>query len=1021
MELGSQHQCAADQTSALALPLPCLMDDTNPWGTNAWASSSEKLPVAPSASLQARPQALDDEQQDITIPAWEPPASDAAPWATHTSNALWGAPSPALDKFPSWSSPYDDLLSTKTTNSTSTTTSALTTPFEPAELRPQTPELEQGVEDLGRNDNEALDAQSELETVVHIEPASPTLTLPQDRTESSTSSHFQRSPPGSPDPFGTFETGLDEQVNTSTDAWSPSHNSFETEAEGLEWGGGWGAVAVDEEEKSGSHDGSETVDEWELAKQQKAKQDRHVPPELLASILAQLNDLENEIHPPLSNGTIDPEDWRNNRFKGLQDVDTSTPTIIRLLATDLILPAPRPFSKSTLAKHASDALRMSRNAPFVRRSPLSYYSATKGSTAWETSVKNRPEVVGEPDLLPLGWRIVETQSKEETSTADKKKTGHGGLLSFFGRRDTLTTGEGTKSRSASPTASPRASTDSSSLKSPTSISSMTSASAASVTSPTSVASATPTASVTPSPIPPISPPQPPPIVAASVSEPAPSTSAIEQAAPSRMSRFLGRFGRKSDTGPQRIALSDNDFDFLADIEAAPLGSSLAPDHGFSMSSALLDDPVPVAPKLAPPPRLSALSPPPSTVPASLAQPPSAATQTIISPPVISAPVFAAPVFAAPVATTPAVTTPAVTTPVFAAPVVAPSIVPPPLASSFSAPMEADFSAWGFDDETPSPITRVESEPTSQRRQLNTRATSTIKGIPPRRAPVAIMSSGPSRPSAAVPKLGALNIPPPPRAQTSTPSLAANLVEDDDFSDFHASAPLQPSSAAHSLYDTSFSSSTSSSVGLFGSGSSAQSGLFDDFDDFIEAGSPATLRTPSPPRPPVKPIRAAKLPPPPLSLGNTRAVRQLPPDSPDDTPLAIVAQQAQRAANHQRTLSLVENAAASSGVRWPAPASPLPDVIAPPPNATDPFGFADDLGATSTMQSQQAAFLSSVPTTLPSSVSATFPLRTGTPLQRSLSPPVPPKLTPLPFSMSSTGPTNSSSGLSAQDLSFFEGL
>ncbi|KAK6974725.1 hypothetical protein R3P38DRAFT_2811595 [Favolaschia claudopus] len=191
------------------------------------------------------------------------------------------------------------------------------------------------------------------------------------------------------------------------------------------------------------------------------------------------------------------------------------------------------------------------------------------------------------------------------------------------------------------------------------------------------------------------------------------------------------------------------------------------------------------------------------------------------------------------------------------------------------------------------------------------------------------------------------------------------------------------------------------------------------------------------------------------------------------------QQKQRAANHQRTTSLVENAAASSGVRWPAPESPLPEAIAPPPDASDPFGLRAT-SAGSRMQSQQAAFMQSAqplkssfslplprrrryvpPSTswesaailtpcplsasakdgnaysaLPSSTTCgadahvlhpvTNPSDTASPQNGGM----PPMLTaqrqqtpalPLPPPMTATASGKSSGGLSAQDLSFFEGL
>ncbi|KAJ6581175.1 hypothetical protein B0H19DRAFT_496309 [Mycena capillaripes] len=784
---------------------------------------------------------------------------------------------------------------------------------------------------------------------------------------------------------------------------------------------------------------------------------------------------------------------------------------MRLLPTDLTLPPPRPFQKSATAKHTAESLRLSRSAAFVRFSPLSHYGATKGSTAWEASVKRRPEPVADADLLPPGWRIVEKKT-EDPALTEKKKTGHGGLLSFFGRRagtpPVVPAGEGATPRSSSPApgsvSSPRASMDS--TRSPTSTKSPINTSATASAAPSTAASPTASSSSAPPPPPPTAP-----VLSQTdaTTDAEPSTPA---SAPSAVSRFLGRFGRKASTAAekQNLALSEGDFDFLADIEGAAAGPSSGSDlsaTNFAISGALLDEPVPLPAKLAPPP-------PPSfpVVPTPKSgderRP---ATDTDGDPDELA---------------------------IFGKYTPPPPIKPfaPPLASSSSVPRPApptmppvdsdiDFSAWGFEEEaksSPGGMVRTESEPVASAarppptRQMSSARTAANGGgrgaalpprraptaimssapsmnargasvPPPRRAPTAIMSSGSSTPLAVVPKLdAAFGFPPPPRTQTpgatpflppppgtkAPPAKAALLLDDeDDFSDFHEPAQIAPpSTSANSFYD-SFSSSTSSDRGLFSSTSSASipANLFDDFDDFMQASpqEPTTLRTPSPPRLPVKP---ARIPPAPLSFA--------PPPDNDDTPLALIAQeskarsslQSQRAANHERALSLVKSAATRSGVRWPAPASPIPEAIAPPPNASDPFNFNGS--SYSTMQSQQAAALMragpplkafSPPPSAPAPVRALsppvqtpppqvsapapfFPPPPGATPMRAFSPPAPaqtPVLLPPPQNGAPRGfappvqwqtptpaaPTpppipstkSSGGGLSAQDLSFFEGL
>ncbi|KAJ7089693.1 hypothetical protein B0H15DRAFT_266886 [Mycena belliarum] len=1006
------------------------MDDpwASPWGEPPTTSKRPSAPVLPLNDV--------DDEEDITIPSWEAPAVN---WSDE--NSLWGARSPALDKFPSWQSPYDDL------------------PLGKPSVSPPTPlDAPDDVSDTEAPGDSEVASEAEAELALEspaVPPFAPSSFEPSPFEPPPFEPVFEpsiplsptRSPPGSPDAFGTFESGLDDLAATS-DPWTASHAALASDSADSAWGPAWAPSDIEHEGAAEAP----VVDEWEAAKRQKAMQDKHVPPELLASILLQFTEFASELYPPLPTQPSDPDDYRASRHKALQGIDSLNPTILRILPSDLTLPPPRPFLKSAIAKKTSDALRLSRSAAFVRFSPLSHYGATKGSTAWETSVKRRPEAIGEADLLPPGWRILETK-KDDISMADKKKTGHGGLLSFFGRRagtpPVVASGEGVTPRSSSPASgsSPRASIDSvksgtPSVKSPTNASSAGSAAPSTAVSPTTLTGAPPA-------------PPPPPVIPINSQEDAGADTDPNALAStsSRVSRFLGRFGRKAPaaTGPQNLALSEGDFDFLADIEGNVSGPNLdmIQNGHFPNTGALLDAPVPLPEKLSPPPR--APVPVPAIIPhvngikgRSLDADENSNTYT--PPPLIkpSAPPLAN-----------RVSTP---TPV------------PKTTSMSPVDSDIDFSAWGFDDEEKSsaPVKREPASVGPARQSLNTRAPMNTKSVvpQPRRAPTAIMSYGPSKP-AVVPKLDAtFGFLPPPRTQTQTPiasfppppgkkavTASASLFDDDDeFSDFHAPLPIPPPNpSANSLYDASFSSSTSSERGLFSSTSSSSipTNLFDDFDDFMQVSpqEPGTLRTPSPPRPPAKPARILNHTPalpPPLSHAPT------PTD--DDTPLALISSSSLRskraAANHQRALSLVENAAATSGVRWPAPQSPLPEALPPPPNQSDPFGFG-----VSSMQSQQAAFLNAGPPALrafpPPPTRAMSPPVTSPMLSRPpssgaqrvagrfppppgsipvLSPPggtqiliAPALALPTPPPLSSTAQGKSSGGLSAQDLSFFEGL
>jgi hypothetical protein len=295
------------------------------------------------------------------------------------------------------------------------------------------------------------------------------------------------------------------------------------------------------------------------------------------------------------------------------------------------------------------------------------------------------------------------------------------------------------------------------------------------------------------------------------------------------------------------------------------------------------------------------------------------------------------------------------------------------------------------------------------------------------SPGSIFSFPPPPPSSAQPPvlppppsvIGTSSKPTPPSHPVPQPLSARSFrfVNGDELSDFY-----QPTSAR---FDTSISSAFSDD-GLMPASSSTttyfSNDLLDDFDDFVSS----PLRTPSPPRPPQKPALASHKPKP--SQQPKASLRSISPDKPQPP---LPPRKTSRAADHRRTMSLLETAAARPG-RWPAPPSPLPEAI-PPPGTTDPSFDSDLFAGGSTMQTQQINTIAS----LGSSVSspASFSLETSASRL--------PVLTPVPSSTLSSSPLNfqamsanqpkqqgsslmavtspGTSGLSAQDLSFFEGL
>ena len=98
----------------------------------------------------------------------------------------------------------------------------------------------------------------------------------------------------------------------------------------------------------------------------------------------------------------------------------------------LTLQPPIRFSQALIAKRMASSVKLTKNLPLTRGSPMSHYLAAKGSTAWEISVKERKEVV--EDDVPVGWRIVEKAPAVTATEGMKDKKTGGGLFSFWGRR-----------------------------------------------------------------------------------------------------------------------------------------------------------------------------------------------------------------------------------------------------------------------------------------------------------------------------------------------------------------------------------------------------------------------------------------------------------------------------------------------------------------------------------------------------------------------------------------------------------
>ncbi|THU91524.1 hypothetical protein K435DRAFT_232542 [Dendrothele bispora CBS 962.96] len=992
-----------------------------------------------------------DNEVDIAAPAWKQ-------WDSgNDSLSLWGAPAVTDDK--EWHSSYESIRFAQP---------------QPDSEPKAPPEIEQ---EQGQEQEEEEEEEQEKEEEQSITPVDPW--TPAASTFPVSEEPDRRSPspsrPQSPDAFGTFEVGV-ESEKAEIDPWTPAQPGENA------WGAAW---APSEPESTGAED--EDEDEWEAAKRQKQIQDRYVPPELLDSILKELEQVSRELWPPEDK----PQDEQSASWKdGMEQVDGLTSLADQVIPRELSIPTIPPFPKTFVSKRIADAVRLTRNVQITRMGPMSKYLATKGSTAWEASVKARPEVV--PDnVLPAGWRIVEKKEESPATLVEsKKKTGI--LSSFFSRR--ASTPPTNDSRSDSPrnsTGSPRPSIDSV-AKSKTSSPVATTPVASPTTSTPPVASI-PVATL-------------PAAISSSSSSTTASTTVVESPdlfpeappPPSAVSRFLNRFSRtKSSPQHSSLALSTDDLDLLSDIVPSASDDTEDPPEtdphlkalSNMIASAPLSDKLP--PPLAPPPK-------PAPIPKLSTNPvPTSTNLGRLIPPLKPVP-------------TSSNATLSIRTPTSSSPSSGNDSV-----TSTSTPTEKKMNAFIF----PPP--------------------KTTSSAASRKTPVAIMSSGTSfsNPSVSGSSFGFLPPPPAAPARSSPSTLISTAVKtntadnmlsfddnDDEFSDFHSSSYSSPPPTSRPLNSsqhdspssvTSLSSSLSGSVhqGLFSNHRHQPSFnsvdlLKDDFDDFVSGPSNRGLRTPSPPRPLAK---SPGRPPPlldsfqndPLSPPTTSA--RLPAATAPIPPPHILAvkqkkqveeQQRQiahnrkpsREAEHQRTRSLMENAVAQRGARWPrpsgadgAPPSPLPPILSPPPGGgghqnqnqrdeIDFFGAFEDAmtpvtpttaravsGTTGTGTGMRPSISS--PAQLGTAVPVPFnlqppPVRKGTiplaPIPGSpaptmgtfqLSPPPPPPASapalasaptsapmPLNFGTSvlqaqkpASGGTVKTGGLSAQDLSFFEGL
>ncbi|EJF64223.1 hypothetical protein DICSQDRAFT_178709 [Dichomitus squalens LYAD-421 SS1] len=610
---------------------------------NAWSetthdtASTFKSDPRPSWSSPSKITSPFDEEADLAAPSWstgadirwdEPSGSPGFSWSQSDADAGWGPstyegitlrkPQPEViqeevqveDKAEVFDERTDEAQEDPTETAAQEVNDYVplaASPVEGASSLPSSP-VQPSVSSPTLDDALSNDSPS-----TSFSPTLTTPTIPAPRTGSVVIETYDIAPelvaPPSPDGFGTFESGLADDT--------PDFIVSGADADP------WGASAWDDAEPEANEE-EPVVDEWERARQQRAKQDRRVPPEILANILAQTEELSREICPnPEEEQTSEQDAWRNDRRSGIEGVPGLTTFSDSFLPPLSLQPLAR-FAQTQLAKKVASSVKLTKNLPITRGSPMSHYLAAKGSTAWETSVKERKEVV--EDDIPVGWRIVE-KAPAAPATDTTKKTG--GLFSFWGRRQSqvvtnasAATGTDSEPRPNS-TEKPRSPVTSevksdSRRPSQDSVRSSMTGSVTRLPSPSKEPTSVETV----------------PITAMSSYSTAPDPVAERSEtppAPSAVSRFLTRFSRRSGGGSPRssLALSSDDLEFLSDIvpSARDDTDEDATDALEKFVNAKRDSVVPVLPPpLAPPPRA-----PPPLRPISAASNPMSAGSKLSSP------------------------------------------------------------------------------------------------------------------------------------------------------------------------------------------------------------------------------------------------------------------------------------------------------------------------------------------------------------------------------------------------------
>ena len=670
---------------------------------------------------------------------------------------------------------------------------------------------------------------------------------------------------------------------------------------------------------------------------------------------------------------------------------------------DMTLPPNVQFTNTFVSKQLTEALKLTKHAPQTRFSPMAMYMTSKGSTSWEASIKSQPNITHE-DFAPAGWKIVEV-AKESTVVDDNKKKAGSGLLSFFGRKTTSSQSD-TVLRSNSPPIigsavssiktglSPRASTDN--MKSTPTVRSSQDSGRTTPALPIATSSSSSSISFQKN-------------DPSSTNSIVASDSIVRECTPppSAVSRFLGRFSSRPKPR-ESISLSQDDLEFLSDVPTFTEPESNHVSELDALSMMIKSPPLPTAlppPLPPPPPATRTLSQTTKLEKDPMNDPVNDDPFSIFNSSDLTSKRINTPMKPSTGASSPPVTSSYLNSPV--------SPTTPSLANSHNS--GNSNQGWSSFDDPPAPNEIVAITPHNYSTPPPVPKPKPNAAFPTLSQGSSSQKQGLGRDSLSSKSTGVISpLSPPPRSPSHTASHTAlsrpviSIDDDDDFSEFLSSPAQSAPPASLSFTHNALVMNPSPSVGQT---PKTTNNIFDGFDEFLGPYS-SEPQPPLPPAPPLFPAKQTPQPSPNIPSPNTRRPQH---------------SRTVSKADHSRTLSLLENVATRG--RWLGPASPLPEALTPPAGSSIMKSSSSSNNyfnhGSSTMQSQQAqatAALLQVPVLGVDEKKVSQQLAPGfsfPPPPVSLQPPL---YTPSIKPVVVVTPTQvKSGGLSAQDLSFFEGL